>query len=299
MGSECPDDSGREFLAYCSVEKGLATSSLAAYRDDLTRLSCFMARRGASLAEAGDGDLREFLGSLYADGLNARSISRYLSTIRGLYRYLLEQGTIREDPTRHLGSPGQWKRLPKYLSLDEVDQLLGAPDRDTPLGSRDLAMLQLLYATGLRVSELVAVKTAELDTKMGIVRTLGKGSKTRLVPVGAVALEAIDDYVTRFRDPILKQAKSEFLFVTARGGAMSRQAFWKLLRRYGLAAGIGGTVSPHVLRHSFATHLLERGADLRSLQLMLGHADISTTEIYTHVLRSRMRAVYDSHHPRS
>ena len=288
----------REFLAYASIEKGLASNSVAAYRRDLTRLARFLAGRKLDLAGARASDLREFLDSLYKDGLNARSVARYLSSVRGLYRYLVEQDNLDEDPTANLQTPGQWKSLPKYLTLAEVDRLLGAPDPETPLGNRDLAMLQLLYATGLRVSELVAVRTAAIDTKLGVVRTLGKGDKERLVPVGRAALDAIEDYLTRFRGPILKQSTSEYLFVTARGTSMSRQAFWKLVRRYRLLAGIGTAISPHVLRHSFATHLLERGADLRSLQLMLGHADISTTEIYTHVLRARMRAVYDKFHPR-
>ncbi len=292
------DASLDEFLAYSSIEKGLAANSLAAYRRDLTRLARFLAERKLELAGARAEDLRDFLSELYGAGMNARSVARYLSSIRGLYGYLIERGTVSDDPTAQLQTPKRWKSLPKYLTLDEVELLLEAPDPDTPLGSRDAAMLQLLYATGLRVSELVQVKTAGLDTKMGSVRTVGKGDKTRLVPVGRSALEAIDDYMVRFRDVILKKAASEYLFVTARGTAMTRQAFWKLLRRYGLEAGIGGVIAPHVLRHSFATHLLERGADLRSLQLMLGHADISTTEIYTHVLRSRMRAIYDQYHPR-
>ena len=292
------DESLGEFLAYASIEKGLAANSIAAYRRDLTRLARFLAARELALAEARGHDLREFLQELYGAGMNARSVARYLSSIRGLYRYLIEQRRVSEDPTANLQTPGKWKSRTKYLTLDEVEQLLEAPDPETPLGNRDAAMLQLLYATGLRVSELIAVRTAELDTKMGIVRTVGKGDKARLVPVGRSALDAIEDYVLRFREPILKKAASEFLFVTARGTAMSRQAFWKLIRRYGLVAGIGQTITPHLLRHSFATHLLERGADLRSLQLMLGHADISTTEIYTHVLRSRMRAIYDEYHPR-
>ena len=295
---ESKDVSLREFVAYCSVEKGLATNSLAAYRKDLGRLASFLATRKLDLVGARGSDLEDFLDSLYQEGLGGRSVARYLSSVRGLYRYLLDQDRLKEDPTANLQSPGQWKTLPKYLTLAEVDELLEAPDIEKPLGSRDAAMLQLLYATGLRVSELVSVRKAELNTEMGIVRTVGKGDKTRLIPVGKAALESVDDYTSRFRSVILKQAASEFLFVTARGTAMSRQAFWKLLKRYGLVAGIVKTITPHVLRHSFATHLLERGADLRSLQLMLGHADISTTQIYTHVLRTRMRAIYDKHHPR-
>ena len=292
------DSSVREFLAYASVEKGLSANSIAAYRRDLTRLSEFLTARDKEVSGADHADLRGFLDGLFEAGLSARSVARYLSSVRSLYRYLVVQGQVVEDPTANLDSPGQWKTLPKFLTLNEVDQLLAAPVPDTPLGSRDLAMLQLLYATGLRVSELVAVRLSDLDSKMGIVRTVGKGDKTRLVPVGRTALDAIESYVEQFRAAILKQAASEFLFVTSLGTSMSRQGFWKLLRKYGLVAGIDKRITPHVLRHSFATHLLERGADLRSLQLMLGHADISTTQIYTHVLRSRMRKIYDSYHPR-
>lgn len=293
------DTSLREFLAHASIERGLSANSVAAYRRDLTRLRDFLKARELDILSADLSQLREFLNSLYQDGLSARSVARYLSSIRGLYRYLLDEGRLEEDPTAHLESPGRWKTLPKYLTLGEVDQLLAAPDPETPLGSRNIAMLQLLYATGLRVSELVSVRLVELNAEMGFIRTVGKGNKTRLVPVGRTALKAIDAYTTRFRQQILKKAASEFLFVTSRGSSMSRQAFWKLLRRYGLIAGIPKTISPHMLRHSFATHLLERGADLRSLQVMLGHADISTTQIYTHVLRSRMRSIYDTYHPRS
>ncbi|MCY4189585.1 MAG: site-specific tyrosine recombinase XerD [Bryobacterales bacterium] len=292
------DSSLQEFLDYISIERGLSANSIAAYRRDLTRLSKSLAGRDVRLSAASNADLRGFLDTLYGSGLSGRSVARYLSSIRSLYRYLVDQGRIVEDPSARLDSPGRWKTLPKFLTCDEVDRLLGTPQPETHLGGRDLAMLQLLYATGLRVSELVAVRLSDLDAKMGVVRTVGKGDKTRLVPVGRTALEAIESYVGQHRPAILGQASSEYLFVTALGTSMSRQSFWKLLRKYGLAAGIAKRITPHVLRHSFATHLLERGADLRSLQLMLGHADISTTQIYTHVLRSRMRKIYDSHHPR-
>ena len=289
----------QEYLDYCRVEKGLSSNSLEAYTRDLARLAGFLESRKRPVKQAGDIDLRAFIDSLYEGGLGARSVARHLSSLRNLYVYLQQQNYVRADPTANLPSPSQWKKLPNFLSLEEVDRLLATPDTKSSIGSRDHAMLQLLYATGLRVSELIHVKTAELDTKMGVVRTTGKGDKTRLVPVGQVALEAIDDYVRRDRSAVLKNRPSEFLFVTARGGAMTRQAFWKLLKRYGLVAGIAKNLTPHVLRHSFATHLLERGADLRSLQMMLGHTDISTTQIYTHVLRERLREVYDKHHPRS
>lgn len=292
------DPSLKDYLAFTRIEKGLTENSLAAYRRDLTRLAVFLRDRKLDLAAGRADDLRDFLDSLYRDGLSARSVARYLSSIRGLYRYLIEQGSVVDNPTANLETPKAWRNLPRYLTLDEVDQLLEAPDRERPLGNRDAAMIQLLYATGLRVSELVAVRLTEVDTATGVVRAHGKGGKDRLVPVGRSALAAIEDYMIRFRKAILKQSTSEYLFVTARGSSMTRQAFWKLLRKYGAIAGIDKSISPHVLRHSFATHLLERGADLRSLQLMLGHADISTTEIYTHVLRSRMRSIYDRFHPR-
>ena len=288
-----------EYLDYCRVEKGLSTNSLQAYRRDLARLADFLQLRGRPVRQADGPDLRAFLDSLYADGLSARSVARHLSSLRSLYLYLRQQNYLSADPTANLSSPLQWKRLPNYLSIEEVDRLLAAADTQSPTGSRNHAMLQLLYATGLRVSELVQAKTAELDAKMGVLRTTGKGGKTRLVPVGREALEAVEDYMRRARPIILKNRPSEYLFVTARGGAMTRQAFWKLLKLQGLAAGSAKRLTPHVLRHSFATHLLERGADLRSLQTMLGHADISTTQIYTHVLRERLREVYDRHHPRS
>ncbi len=288
-----------EYLDYCRVEKGLSTNSLQAYRRDLARLADFLQLRGRPVRQADGPDLRAFLDSLYADGLSARSVARHLSSLRSLYLYLRQQNYLAADPTANLSSPLQWKRLPNYLSIEEVDRLLAAADTQSPTGSRNHAMLQLLYATGLRVSELVQAKTAELDAKMGVLCTTGKGGKTRLVPVGLEALEAVEDYMRRARPVILKNRPSEYLFVTARGGAMTRQAFWKLLKLQGLAAGSAKRLTPHVLRHSFATHLLERGADLRSLQTMLGHADISTTQIYTHVLRERLREVYDRHHPRS
>ncbi len=288
-----------EYLNFCRVEKGLAANSLAAYRRDLERLARFCSARGRTPQAAGGEDLRGFLDSLYQAKLSSRSIARYLTSARNFYLYLLRQKTIQADPTAQITAPRQWKQLPKFLTLEEVDRLLEAPDAATPLGSRDRAMLQLLYATGLRVSELVHLKLAHLNPELGVLRALGKGNKERLVPVGRTALEAVESYLNDGRPRLLKGKASEYLFVTARGGAMVRQTFWHQLRKYGLQARITRSLTPHVVRHSFATHLLERGADLRSLQLMLGHADISTTQIYTHVLRDRLRQVYDQHHPRS
>ena len=289
----------QEYLDYCRIEKGLAVNTLAAYERDLRRFEGFCAECRLMLLETRSGDLNEFVDSLYRAGLSSRSIARYTASLRNFYVYLMQQGRTLVDPTAELVVPRQWKQLPRFLALDQVDQLLEAPDTSKPLGGRDRAMLQLLYATGLRVSELVSVKRNHLNMELGVVRTTGKGGKQRLVPVGKEALGAVQSYLENDRSRILKGKNSEYLFVTARGSLLTRQAFWNLLRRYGLRAGISGKLSPHVVRHSFATHLLERGADLRSLQIMLGHADISTTQIYTHVLRERLRKVYDEHHPRS
>ena len=289
----------QEYIDYCRVEKGLSGNTLAAYRRDLGRLAVFCEKQRRSLLEAGGEELQGFLDFLYQHKLSSRSIARYVASIRNFYVYQLRQERISADPTVDIRSPKQWKRLPKFLSLEEVDRLLEAPDAATPRGARDRAMLQLLYAAGLRVSELVGIELAQLNSQLGVLRVTGKGDKQRMVPVGKVALEAIETYLEHDRPRILKRRHSRYLFVTARGTLLTRQAFWKLLKNYGLQAQIMKSLSPHVLRHSFATHLLERGADLRSLQLMLGHADISTTQIYTHVLRERLRKVYDEHHPRS
>ena len=251
------------------------------------------------MIEASEQDLGAFVDSLDAAKLSSASVARHVACVRNFYRYFVTQDTLEVDPSADLVSPKQWRRLPKHLSLGEVDRLLEAPSDRKPIEVRDRAMLQLLYATGMRVSELVPVRRASLESEMGFLRVTGKGGKQRLVPVGREALEAIEAYVRDARPKILQGRHSESLFVTGRGSAMTRQAFWLRLKQYGLRAGIKARLTPHVLRHSFATHLLERGADLRSLQLMLGHSDISTTQIYTHVLRERLRKVYDEHHPRS
>jgi integrase/recombinase XerD len=299
MSSDRSTDLVQDFVEYCRLEKGLAGNTLQAYGRDLTRLADFCKKRQLGIDEASATDIAAFIDSLYAAGLASRSVARYLATLRSYYRYLLEQEQITADPTADVSSPGQWQQLPKFLTLEEVDGLLAAPDDKSARGGRDRAMLQLLYATGLRVSELVGVQLSHLNVSMGVLRTRGKGDKERLVPVGRQALAAIEDYVERDRPLLLKRRVSSYLFVTQRGGPMTRQAFWKLLKHYGLKAGIIKNLTPHVVRHSFATHLLDRGADLRSVQMMLGHADISTTQIYTHVLRERLRSVYDQHHPRS
>ena len=223
---------------------------------------------------------------------------RSLVSIRNLYFFLVKEKIATTDATADLAAPRQWKRLPKFLSAEEVKSLLEAPDLSHPLGARDRAMLELLYATGLRVSELVGVRSADLNAELGVLRTLGKGNKHRLVPVGRSALAALESYAAARRQ-LLRGRSSEYLFVTARGGPLTRQSFWHRLRFWGRQAGLRRPLTPHVLRHSFATHLLERGADLRSVQMMLGHADIATTQIYTHVVRDRLRQVFDRHHPRA
>ena len=289
-----------DFLNFCRIEKGLAANSLDAYARDLQRYrSYFVHRHGGELPKNHTYTLNLYLSALYRSGLSSRSIARHLATLRNFYSFLLREGVIASDPTEHVRTPKQWKTIPKFLNLNQIDKLLAAPDPSTPTGARDRAMLELLYATGLRVSELCRVAVSDLNLEMGVVRTTGKGNKQRMIPVGRSAVAAVRQYVETARGRILKGRGSRYLFVTGRGGAMTRQAFWKLLAAHGRRAGIFRNLTPHVLRHSFATHLLERGADLRSVQTMLGHADISTTQIYTHVMRSRLRQALDDHHPRA
>jgi integrase/recombinase XerD len=290
----------KAFLDFCRVEKGLAANSLHAYKLDLQRLSSDLPIPERS---ASPEDLGGYVDSLYRAGLSARSIARHITTLRNFYSFLAREGEIDRDPTEFLASPRQWTTLPKYLNRDEVDRLLAAPAADTAAGLRDRAMLELLYATGLRVSELCRLEMTSVERDMGVLRVTGKGNKQRLVPFGESAREAMDRYLGDGRPRLLKGRGSRYLFVTgwrtSKGGAMTRQAFWKLIRRYGRQAGIFHDLTPHVVRHSFATHLVEGGADLRSVQIMLGHADISTTQVYTHVARRRLRETVDQHHPRA
>jgi integrase/recombinase XerD len=284
------------FLNFCRVEKGLAANSIQSYQLDLKRLSDTQPRPARDLQP---GDLARYVESLYGAGLSARSVARHITTLRNFYRFLIQEGQLDQDPTEFLAQPKQGTTLPKYLNLGEVDQLVGAPPLDKPTGLRDRAMLELLYATGLRVSELCRLEISAVERAMGLLRVTGKGNKQRIVPFGDAAGAAIDQYLGDGRPRLLKGRASRFLFVTARGSAMTRQSFWKLLRGYGRRAGISRPLTPHVIRHSFATHLVEGGADLRSVQIMLGHADISTTQVYTHVARSRLRDIVDRHHPRA
>lgn len=286
------------FINSCRIEKGLAPNSVDAYRRDLERFQCFASRGGADTIPDTAG-IRGYLDSLEEAGLSARSVNRHLTTLRNFYRYLLREEKLDADPTSVLALPHQWKNLPKYLTSDEIDRLLAAPNLNKHTGVRDKAMLELLYASGLRVSELCDLPIGDLDQDMGVVRVRGKGNKQRLVPTGESALDAISEYLRLARPALLRNRGSSYLFVTARGGKLTRGAFWKALTGYTKIAAITRKVTPHMLRHSFATHLLEGGADLRSVQVMLGHADISTTQVYTHVMRSRLRKTVEQHHPRA
>jgi integrase/recombinase XerD len=284
------------FLDFCRIEKGLSRNSLDAYFADLAEFTAFF--KDTREIPGADG-LRAWLDHLYTAGLSARSVARHLTTIRNFYGFLLREGAIAQDPTEHLRSPRQWQTIPKFLNAQQIEALLQAPDELRPTGLRDRAMLELLYATGLRVSELCRAGMGDLNMEMVVLRTTGKGNKQRLIPAGTPAIRAVQQYLDRGRPAILKGRASRYLFVTSRGGCLTRQAFWKLLAGYGRKVGIFHGLTPHVLRHSFATHLLEGGADLRSVQVMLGHADISTTQIYTHVMRSRLRSTVQKHHPRA
>jgi integrase/recombinase XerD len=283
------------FLNFCRLEKGLAANSLEAYALDLAKFTIFL---GESAELPGAEGLRQYLDHLYQSGLNTRSIARHLTTLRSLYGFLLREGQIATDATEHLGTPRQWQNIPKFLNLQDIEKIIQATDTSRPTGLRDRAMLELLYATGLRVSELCRLGLGDCNADMALVRTTGKGNKQRLVPAGRDAIKAVEAYLRTGRAALLKGRSSRYLFITARGGCLTRQAFWKLLAGYGRKAGIFHGLTPHVLRHSFATHLLEGGADLRSVQVMLGHSDISTTQIYTHVMRSRLRQTVEEHHPR-
>jgi integrase/recombinase XerD len=290
------------FLMHVKVEKGLSANTISAYRRDLVKFEGFAKKRKRSVETVSRDDLVDFLAGLYRDQLESRTVARQLVTLRNFFRWAQTLEIITEDPSIHLESPKIRRSLPGYLRLDEVEKLLSQPDEKTSLGLRDRAMLEVLYSTGLRVSELVSLRVSDLDSKIGCVRCIGKGDKERIVPVGRKALAMVDKYMREARPTLVRQAKtvnSPTLFVNRRGGSLSRVGVWKILSAYGRKAGLRTALTPHKLRHSFATHLLERGADLRSVQLMLGHADISTTQIYTHVVEERLKQVYKAHHPRA
>ncbi len=281
------------------MERGLSPFTLEAYGHDLGRLQAFAEQRKKSLRQLRQADVVAFLESLREEGLSPRSVARVVHGVRGFYRFLVREGRLERDPMENLKAPRAFKALPRYLTPAQVEALLDAPDTRQPLGVRDRAILEVLYATGLRVSELVHLRRGEVDLELGLVRAFGKGRKERLVPIGRVAARWVERYEREARERLTKGRAAAPLFVNARGGRLSRMGLWGIVRRHALAAGVERVLTPHVLRHSFASHLLERGADLRSLQAMLGHADISTTQIYTHVTRERLRQIYDQYHPRA
>jgi len=281
------------------LSEGLAKNTLESYRRDVKQLSDWLQKRGSSLTNASKDDLREYLAHLIETKRAApRTSARVVSSLKRIFAFLLRENLIATDPSGDLESPKLPRSLPKSLSEQEVEDLLNAPDVNTDLGQRDKAMLETLYASGLRVSELVGLKTAQVSLDMGVVRILGKGSKERLTPLGQEAIEWITRYQREARPNILAGKKSDALFVTGHGGAMTRQSFWQIIKRHARTANIRTELSPHTLRHAFATHLINHGADLRVVQLLLGHADITTTQIYTHVARERLKQLHAKHHPR-
>lgn len=287
------------FLDALWQERGLSQNTLMAYQNDLKQFSTWLDRQNISLTDAQVTESQGFLKYRHQQGINPRSVSRTLSSLRSFYRFCLRENLCQEDPTALLESPKLGRSLPRSLSEIEVEALINAPDIATNLGLRDRAMLELLYATGLRVSELVNLSLQMLNLKLGVVRTIGKGRKERLVPMGEDSMEWLERYLKHARPDILKKhGQSEAVFVTRRGSAMTRQAFWYAIKRYAKQAGINSGISPHTLRHAFATHLLNHGADLRVVQMLLGHSNISTTQIYTHIAQTRLQALHAKHHPR-
>ena len=287
-----------QFLDATWAERGLSRNSLAAYRSDLLQLERHLARRGTSLAAARREDLLDYLSSALQSGRSPRSVSRRLSVCRQFYRWALREGLTKDDPCTLIDHPRIGRSLPRALSEQQVGNLLEAPDTGHPLGLRDRTMLEVMYATGLRVSELVTLELSQVNLNQGVVRVLGKGGKERLVPLGEVAQSWLQRYLREARPELMRGAQCPQVFVTPRRAAMTRQAFWHAIRRHAAAAGIAQKISPHMLRHSFATHLLNHGADLRVVQLLLGHSDLSTTQIYTHIAREGLKALHARHHPR-
>ncbi len=287
------------FLNYLRVEKGLSPNTMAAYGRDLRKFERYAKQHGRELTSITRDDLVAFLRSLYHAGLDSRSVARNLVTIRNFLRFCQVEGYIEENPAAYVEAPKFRMRLPAHLSVEEVNRLLAQPDVTTAKGMRDRAMIELLYSSGLRVSELVNLRLTDLQLDAGCLRCIGKGNKERLVPMGRTAIAVIRQYLNGPRRELAGEVASPYLFLNRFGKRIGRVGFWKTLRLYGIQAGLRLKLKPHMLRHSFATHLLERGADLRSVQIMLGHADIATTQIYTHVVKDRLKEVYKQHHPRA
>jgi integrase/recombinase XerD len=286
-------------MNYLRVEKGLALNTIQAYRRDIAKFAAFAGKRQLEIREVRRDDIVDFLGTLYRQRLDSRSVARHLVTIRHFFRFALTEEFIDEDPAANIESPKFRQSLPEFLSLEEVERLLRQPDRHSSFGIRDRAMIELMYSTGVRVSELCGLRISDLQMDPGCLRCIGKGNKERLVPVGRDALKSVQHYVSDVRPKLLPASGSQYLFLNQQGRKLDRVAYWKTLAKYGRQAGLRKSLTPHMLRHSFATHLLDRGADLRSVQMMLGHSDISTTQIYTHVVEERLKQVYKAHHPRA
>ncbi|MGD2294646.1 MAG: site-specific tyrosine recombinase XerD [Candidatus Aminicenantes bacterium] len=296
--SIAPEKSLQAFQEYLSVEKGLSPNTRLSYKRDIQKLFEFFQSESFDWKKVGEKELIKFIHIQSRLGLSSRSLARLVSALKSFYSFLVLDGILRANPSVNLSSPKIWFSLPKFLTVKEVDILLKQPDEDDFRGLRDKAMLELLYATGLRVSELVSLKMNDVNLESGFLICKGKGGKERIVPLGKSASQAVKKYIEEAR-PRLWKEETDTLFLTSRGRGFTRQGFWKRMKEYGLQAGLKQKISPHILRHSFATHLLERGADLRSVQLMLGHSQITTTQIYTHVTRRQLRRVYDRYHPRA
>jgi integrase/recombinase XerD len=296
--ADTADSTVSKFLDAVWMERGLSANTLAAYRADLTALARWLAERGTPIIKTTRADLLGFIAFRVEAGARPRSTARQLSSFRRFFRYFVREGVIKDDPTAQIAMPKIGRSLPKSLTEEEVESLLGAPVIADPLGHRDRTMLEVLYATGLRVSELVNLKYNQINTNQGVIRVMGKGNRERLIPLGEEAVRWLTDFVRSPRSEILLDRTTDYLFPTRRGDRMTRQAFWHIIKRYARKAAIDKELSPHTLRHAFATHLLNHGADLRVVQMLLGHSDLSTTQIYTHVARERMKELHGTHHPR-
>ena len=297
-GTDPTDPLISRFLDAVWMERGLSSNTLAAYRADLVALHRWLVARNLSLVQTGRADLMDFIAARVQAGARPRSTARQLSSFRRFFRYMVRDGGVREDPTAQIAMPKIGRSLPRSLSEAEVESLLSAPVVADPLGYRDRAMLEVLYATGLRVSELVSLKLGQVNLNQGVTRVLGKGNRERLIPLGEEAVRWLRGFIGGARNDILLDRSTDYLFPTRRGDRMTRQAFWHIIKRYARKAGVDRELSPHTLRHAFATHLLNHGADLRVVQMLLGHSDLSTTQIYTHVARERMKELHSQHHPR-
>ncbi len=289
----------RTFLSYLRVEKGLSDNTIQSYRRDMLKFVGFLDKQNLVTAKIQRQDVVDFLAMLYKRRLDSRSVARHLVTIRHFFRFSLLEGFVKEDPAATIESPKFRQSLPYFLSVEEVERLLSQPDTSSAVGLRDKAIIELMYSTGIRVSELAGIRVGDLQMDAGCLRCIGKGNKERLVPVGKKALAVVEAYLKKSRPELLKDNASANLFLNQRGRPMDRVMIWKMMGRYGRKAQLRKPLKPHTLRHSFATHLLDRGADLRSVQMMLGHSDISTTQIYTHVVEERLKQVYKAHHPRA